>query len=99
VLGRFLHPGEREVVAALEQRAKKGDTVAIGISREDVSYPYFGKNLDRQVVFIAIPDLKQLGKATWFVVGPVRPSNVAVNCLDCRPVVNSHGWHLFHREG
>ena len=51
VLGRFLHPGEREVVAALERRAQKGDTVALAIRREDVSYPYFGSRLDRRVVF------------------------------------------------
>ena len=41
------------MVAALEREAHKGDTVALAIRREDVSYPYFGSRLDRRVVFVA----------------------------------------------
>ena len=72
VLGRFLHPGEREVVAALERQAQKGDTIALAIRREDVSYPYFGSRLDRRVVFTGTRG--RLGQtpagAMWLVVAP-----------------------------
>jgi 4-amino-4-deoxy-L-arabinose transferase-like glycosyltransferase len=86
MLGKFLHPGEREVVAALEQKARKGDTIALAIRREDVSYPYFGSRLDRHVVFAprVAPD--------WYVVAPgegVQGAYIA------GLVVNWHGWRLY----
>ena len=87
VLGRFLQPGEREVVAALEQRAHKGDTVALAIRREDVSYPYFGERLDRRVVF----DSAAPG-SDWIVAAPGK-----LGGLTMRPVMVDHGWRLYRR--
>jgi len=87
VLGRFLQPGERAVVAALERRAHKGDTVALAIHREDVSYPYFGERLDRRVVF----DSTAPG-SDWIVAAPGR-----LGGLTMRPVVVDHGWRLYRR--
>ncbi len=86
VLGTFLHPGERKVVAALERNARKGDTIALAIGREDVSYPYFGSRLDRKVVF------KPTVTPDWYVVAPGRRGLAAYGG---RPVVDDHGWRLY----
>ncbi len=89
VVGKFLHPGEREVVAALERDAHKGDTVALAIRREDVSYPYFGSRLDRRVEFVQ----GALSTPAWVVVAPGIPAQP----IGLQLVVNSHGWHLYRR--
>jgi hypothetical protein len=93
VLSRWLHPGETEVVAALERRASKGDTIVLAINREDVSYPYFGSRLDRRVVFLSGET------ADWAVVAPghelvqitTGPGTI------WRRVVGGHGWTLYRR--
>ena len=89
VLGRFLHPGEREVVAALEQRARKGDTVVLRIGREDVSYPYFGERLDRRVLF-----RPPSSGPFWVVAAP----GTLVGAKP-QPLESSHGWRLYRGEG
>jgi hypothetical protein len=86
VLARWLHPGETSVVATLEREARKGDTIALAIRREDVSYPYFGSRLDRRVVFL--PQLPP----DWLVVAPGKPFTAPYGP---RLVVNSHGWRLY----
>jgi hypothetical protein len=97
VLARWLHPGEDQVVATLERQARKGDTIALWIRREDVSYPYFGSRLDRRVVFVSPETVSELKEARWIVAGPVQPGPFHVNCLRgaCVLVVNSHGWKLY----
>jgi len=85
VLARWLHPGEAEVVATLEREAKKGQTIWLSIARKDVSYPYFGTNLDRHVTFLPNP-------APWMVVAPGKPGPRA--CCQTL-VVDSHGWRLY----
>jgi hypothetical protein len=91
VLARWLHPGETKVVATLEREARKGDTIALAIRREDVSYPYFGSRLDRHVVFLAVGVPTW---ADWLVVAPgeridrIQPSGY-------EGVVHSHGWRLY----
>src|SRR5262249_1632829 len=76
VLARALHPGGNDVVATLERRARKGDTIALAIRRKDVSYPFFGERLDRRVVFVDVPPSNVISrtprKATWLVVAPGR---------------------------
>ncbi len=89
VLARWLHPGEDEVVAALERGAGKGDTVALAIRREDVSYPYFGSRLDRHVVFA-----RGRTGAEWVVVAPgesLAPAGLAGYSL----VAGGRGWRLY----
>jgi len=86
VLGRFLHPGEREVVGFLEEKARKGDTIALAIGREDVSYPYFGSRLDRHVEFVA----SARPTADWLVVSPGRSSAPGYHLL-----VHRNGWQLY----
>jgi hypothetical protein len=89
VLGRFLHPGEKEVVAALERRARKGDVVALAIGREDVSYPYFGERFDRRVLFAS-----PANGPYWLVAAPRTLSG-----FKPVPLISSHGWRLYRREG
>jgi hypothetical protein len=86
VLARFLHPGETDVVAALEREARKGQTIGLAIRREDVSYPFFGSRLDRRVLFrpTTAPD--------WYVVAPGKPG---LTTHGSHLVVNSHGWRLY----
>lgn len=102
VLGRFLHPGEREVVAALERGAHKGDTVALAIRREDVSYPYFGSRLDRRVVFTGDQRtgvvIKTPAGARWLVVAPgvsLGPPESQGASPPWKPVAGGHGWRLY----
>jgi hypothetical protein len=95
VLGHFLHPGEREVVAALEQKARKGDTIALAIHRENVSFPYFGSRLDRRVEF---QPTRPPGRAVayppgWVVVAP----GIGIQPIGFHLIVNSHGWQLYRR--
>jgi 4-amino-4-deoxy-L-arabinose transferase-like glycosyltransferase len=90
VLARFLHPGETEVVATLEREARKGDTIALAIRREDVSYPFFGSRLDRHVEFQSHVDLPP----NWVVVAP----SIRVRPIGYRSVVDSHGWALYRRS-
>jgi hypothetical protein len=85
VLARWLHPGETAVVAYLERHAKKGQTIGLSIARKDVSYVYFGTDLDRRVVFA------RLG-VNWLVIAPSRPKHTFM--AGGRPVVESHGWLL-----
>lgn len=88
VLARWLHPGEAEVVAALDREAKKGETVALNIRRKDVSYPYFGSRLDRRVEFIPFGGSFA---SDWYVAAPGFPPLTSGATL----VVNSHGWRLY----
>jgi hypothetical protein len=89
VLARWLHPGETEVVATLEREAREGDTIALEIRREDVSYPYFGSRLDRRVEF-ATPTQPT---ANWLVIAP------GLNTYPgYRLVVGKHGWQLYRRS-
>ena len=89
VLAHALHPGEDQVVATLEREVKKGQTIALAIRREDVSYPYFGGNLDRRVEFLSGSNAAE---AEWLVVSPgplPRPAGARP------PIVDSHGWQLY----
>jgi hypothetical protein len=96
VMAVNLPPGEPAVMAALDRRAKSGQTIALAIGREDVSYPFFGGDLDRRVVFVSPATLRQFGRVDWLVFAPGFRGSVAVNfCARCgRPVVTSHGWRL-----
>jgi hypothetical protein len=86
VLARWLHPGEAEVVAKLDRKAKKGETIALIVGRKDVSYPYFGADLDRRVVF------RPFQHADWIVSAPGMSS---FSSFGNRLVVDSHGWRLY----
>jgi hypothetical protein len=88
VLAKFLHQGETEVVATLEREARKGDTIALEIRREDVSYPYFGSRLDRHLEFATAMQ----PTTDWFVAAPGQDKPPGY-----RLVVDSHEWQLYRR--
>jgi hypothetical protein len=105
VLGRFLHPGETDVLATLERQARKGDTIAIAIRREDASYPYFGSRLDRRVVFtgnLRTGVVRQTPTgATWLVLAPHfslgSPRSAHAQSRSWRRVAGRRGWTLYRR--
>jgi Dolichyl-phosphate-mannose-protein mannosyltransferase len=100
---KFLHKGETDVLSTLEKRAKKGQTIALAIRREDASYPYFGSSLDRRVVFTG--DLRSgavrqtPAGATWLVLAPHFSLGSAHSARDVSPswrrVAGGHGWELY----
>src|SRR5262249_694946 len=93
VLARALHPGENEVVATLEREATKGQTIALAIRREDVSYPFFGETLDRGVVVVKGPPQTFRQGPDWIVVAP--GARKPVTFWVPRRVVSSNGWRLY----
>jgi hypothetical protein len=102
VLARWLHPGETEVVAYLERHAHKGDWIALAIRRKDVSYPYFGRNVDRHVVFFGPAPLGRTHDRSflWAVESPnpqVAPNSTIVRYVvkHVKLLVKSHGWKLY----
>jgi hypothetical protein len=87
VMSRFLHRGENTIVATLDREAKKGQTIALAIRRNDVSYPFFGAHLDRRVVFYSGAG----SRPDWLVVAPgPEPRPIGI-----RPIVNENGWRLY----
>ncbi len=93
VLSRFLHRGESTIVATLDKQAKKGQTIGLLIRRNDVSYPFFGGDLNRRVVFLPSPS-----GANWIVVAPGEPSIVPYPGAPLPPkflLVNENGWRLY----
>jgi hypothetical protein len=90
VLAKWLHPGEDQVVATLEREAKRNDRIDLVIRREDVSYPYFGSRLDRQVTFAGASHGQAFPE--WQVVAPgEKPERLGGERL----VVNRDGWRLY----
>ena len=69
VLAHSRAPGGAGPLQVLEEEAADGDTVALQIRQDDVSYPFFGADLDRRVVFV-----EETGgldeEADWLVVAP-----------------------------
>jgi hypothetical protein len=94
VMSRFLHRGESTIVATLDREAKKGQIVALAIRRNDVSYPFFGPNLDRRVVFLPTSPYRY----DWIVVAPglsIIPYPGTPPPPGSRLVVNENGWRLY----
>ena len=91
VLSRSLSPDETAIVATLEQRARKGDTIALAIGRENVSYPYFGSRLDRRVVFGT--DARTLDGAAWLVLAPGTTATLPSGWS--RVTTGDGGWRLY----
>jgi 4-amino-4-deoxy-L-arabinose transferase-like glycosyltransferase len=81
----------------LEQEAADGDTVALRIRQDDVSYPYFGADLDRRVVFVE--DTGGLdAEADWLVVAPGLDADICAAGWRPRPT-GEQGWRLYRRVG
>jgi hypothetical protein len=94
VMAHFLHRGEDTIVATLDKQAKKGQTILLVVRRNDVSYPFFGQNVDRKVEFLG----PRIALPQWVVFAPGEPNGtVAVNFIGrgVRQVVNENGWRLY----
>ncbi len=84
--------------AAVARLTRRGDTIALRLRQDDVTFPYFGSKLDRRVVLA--PDGKDaaLSDADWLVVAP---GLSAPSCTSAWKTVASGlgAWRLYRRSG
>ena len=97
VLAHSRAPGGAGPLQVLEDEAADGDTVALQIRQDDVSYPFFGADLDRRVVFVEETGGLD-GEADWLVVAPGLTADVCDEGWRSRPVAEP-GWRLYERVG
>lgn len=97
VLAHSRAPGGAGPLRVIEEEAEDGDTVALRIRQDDVSYPYFGADLDRRVVFVE--DTGGLdAEADWLVVAPGLAAGICA--AGWRPLSTGEpGWRLYRRVG
>ena len=83
ILGAWHVRGPFRVV---DELAESGDTIALRLRQDDVSYPYFGAALDRRVVFVSEREDCDLGRGGLArrCSGPA--SSVVRRRLERRPV-------------
>ena len=97
VLAHSRAPGGAGPLQVLEEEAGDGDTVALQIRQDDVSYPFFGADLDRRIVFV-----EETGgldaEADWLVVAPGLTADVCDEGWRAVPVAEP-GWRLYERVG
>ena len=90
-------PGGAGPLQVVEDQAADGDTVGLMIRQDDVSYPFFGADLDRRVVFV-----EETGgldaEADWLVVAPGLTPDVCDAGWRSLPV-GEPGWRLYERVG
>ncbi|HEU0303244.1 MAG TPA: hypothetical protein VFR32_01555 [Gaiellaceae bacterium] len=81
--------------AAVDELAKPGDVVALRLRQDDVSYPYFGAELDRTVVFAGTGEPAE---ADWLVVAPGLAAPACEEAWTEEPS-RDPGWRLYKRSG
>jgi 4-amino-4-deoxy-L-arabinose transferase-like glycosyltransferase len=97
ILAHSRAPGGAGPLRVIEQRAVPGDTVALRIRQDDVSYPFFGADLDRRIVFVE--DTGGLdAEADWLVVAPGLHADVCDAGWRSVPT-GEPGWRLYRRVG
>jgi hypothetical protein len=97
VLAHSRAPGGAGPLEVLEEEAADGDTVALQIRQDDVSYPFFGADLDRRIVFVeGAAGLDE--EADWLVVAPGLTPDVCTRGWRSLPVAEA-GWRLYERVG
>ena len=85
-------------VNALERRAADDAVVALRIRQDDVSYPFFGADLGRRVVFIGDRGEGMSSRVDWLVVAP--GLRVKACAAGWREVPTQEaGWRLYRRVG
>ena len=84
--------------AAVAKLTRRGDTIALRLRQDDVTFPYFGSKLDRRVILA--PDGKDaaLSDADWLVVAP---GLSAPSCTSAWKTAASGlgAWRLYRRSG
>jgi hypothetical protein len=90
-------PGGGGAVRVLDDEAARGATVALRIRQDDVSYPFFGADLDRRIELLdATHGLR--GGEDWLVIAP------GLSVATCKrgwkeiPVLDA-GWRVYRRVG
>ncbi len=97
ILAHSRAPGGAGPLRVVEEKATEGDTVALMIRQDDVSYPFFGADLDRRVVFVE--DTGGLDEeADWLVVAPGLTADVCDEGWRSLPV-DEPDWRLYERVG
>jgi hypothetical protein len=84
-------------IRLLDERARPGDTVALLIRQDDVSYPFFGAGLDRHVVFLHEGDSVS-DAVDWLVEAPGFDAHPCASGWRSLPV-GEPGWRLYRRTG
>jgi hypothetical protein len=81
---------------AVEEHIAPGDSVALRLRQDDVSYPYFGAALDRRVTLVSEERVARLADVDWFVVAP----GLSVPCPEAWTELPSGvaGWRILHRK-
>jgi hypothetical protein len=90
--------GGAGAVLALENRAKAGDTVALRIRQDDVSYPFFGGSLDRRIVFVGPGGAGLDTDADWLGVAPGLTAPTCAAGWRQLPVLEPD-WKVYRRVG
>ena len=95
VLGAAHAPGPFQ---AVDLHTRPGDTIALRLRQDDVTYPYFGARLDRRVVLAPVGKDEALGDADWLVVAP---GLSAPACKRAWTDVSSEigAWRLYRHSG
>ncbi len=89
-------PGGGAALAAIDRLARPGDRLALAIRQDDVSYPYFGADLARKVVFLGKQGVRN--DMDWLVEAP---GSDTVPCASgwTRVPLDEPGWRLYRRSG
>ncbi|HEU0304996.1 MAG TPA: hypothetical protein VFR32_10505 [Gaiellaceae bacterium] len=97
IFASSLAPGGGGPLGILEEQAKPGDTVALRIRQDDVSYPFFGAELDRRIAFVdESGGLDE--RADWLVVAPGLDAAACAAGWRSLPT-GEPGWRLYRRVG
>ena len=94
-----LAPGptpQNQLLRRLDDRARGGETIALRLNPDNVSYPYFGEGLDRHIAYLDDEGGLDAG-ADWLVVAP--GLNVEICPTGWRRELAAGGWRLYRRVG
>jgi hypothetical protein len=88
------HAPAARLVKQLGRRARPGETVALRLNGDNVSYPYFDPDLERRIVFVDDEGGLE-GDADWLVVAPGLTADICES--GWRSEFAEGGWRLYRR--